>query len=60
MKNSIKFFLSGTLAATLIFFVFAFTAKQNTNKKYLTIRVVEANAGYVNQMIQITDENSEG
>lgn len=59
MKNSIKYFLSGGVAVALIFFAFAFTAKQNTNKKYLTIRVVEGNASYVNQMIQITDEEGE-
>lgn len=59
MKTSIKFFLSGITATTLIFIAFAFTPKQNANKKYLTIRVVEGNASYVNQMIQVTDEEGE-
>jgi hypothetical protein len=59
MKISTKYFFSGIAAAVLVFLAFAFTTKQNNISKYLTIRVVEGNAKYVNQMIQVTNEKGE-
>lgn len=41
MKNSVKFFFGGIIATALIFGAFAFTAKQNTNKEYLIVRIIE-------------------
>lgn len=58
MKNTVKFFLGGAVAAALIMGVFAFTNKQNENKGYVFVRVIE-NAGglFGSPHIQICDEN---
>lgn len=57
MKNSVKLFSGLLLAATLIFSAFAFTPKkQNQNKEYLVIRVLEdADKDLV--FIQVSDKN---
>ena len=55
MRNSIKFFLGGVVAATLIFVAFAFTAKQTENKEYLVIRLVEARSDFIVPLVQICD-----
>ncbi len=56
MRNSVKFFLGGVVAATLIFVAFAFTAKQTENKEYLVIRLVETNEKNVEPIVQICDK----
>lgn len=41
MKNSVKFFFGGIVAASIVFGAFAFTTKQKENKEYLVVRVKE-------------------
>ncbi len=58
MKNSVKFFLGGIVAATLIFAAFAFTTKQTENKEYVIVRIMEVVKGPIpgKPTIQICDE----
>jgi hypothetical protein len=56
MKKSVKFFLGGIVAATLIFGALAFTTKQTENKEYVMVRVVETAEGmFAKPVIQICD-----